>query len=97
MSENMIQNRRGRTRKTVPLRFSQRKCARIARNSFSHALNIENANEMRESPVESHFRSNMLFSADVSGWNVSHSQSEARPRFRSFSDQFPNPFPEEVP
>lgn len=97
MNENMIEDRRSRTEKRFSVRFSLRKCVRIAKNSISHALTIENANEMRESPFESHFRSNMSFSADTSGRNVSHFQSDTRPRFRSFSDQFPNPFPAEVP
>lgn len=55
-------------------------------------LPSRNATEMRESPFESHFQSNMyqeMFSADISSRNVSHFQSEPRPRSHGISRSFP--------
>jgi len=47
VSESVIEDGRGRNENRFPVSFSQQKCARIARNSISHAFIVENANEMR--------------------------------------------------
>lgn len=99
MNEKMIEDRRARTGKRCPVRSSRRKRARIAWNSISRALIGENANEMRESQFESHSWLSMYqetSSADISGRNVSHFQSETRPRSHGIPQSFPSPFAGEV-
>ena len=57
MGENVIEDGRGRNENRFPVSFSERKCARIARNSISHAFIIENANEMQFHAVPDTFPS----------------------------------------
>ena len=90
VTENGIEDSRNGAGTGFPARISHRKCAKIARNSISRALSIENATEKRFCAIPETFSSGNASEMREYSFRVAFSVGNVSRNVRTrFSDAFP--------